>query len=69
MADSIDSRLIDKRVSHRYVRKGVLDEKEFERHMKSLPDLADRAMPIEASMDGDEVDDLDDEDDVEADEK
>jgi hypothetical protein len=62
MADPIESRLIDKRVAHRYVRKGVLEEKELERHLKGLPDLADRAMPVEASMDGDEVDDLDDED-------
>jgi hypothetical protein len=65
MADPIDNRLIDKRVAHRYLRKALLDEKDFERHLKGLQDLADRAVPIEASMEGDEVDDLDDEDAVE----
>ncbi len=62
MADPIEARLIDKRVAHRYVRKGVLDEKDYEKHMKSLPDLADRALTVEASMEGDELDDDLDED-------
>jgi hypothetical protein len=56
MADQIENRQIDKRVAHRYLRKGVLDEKDFERHLKSLPDLAEQAMPIEALMEG-ELDD------------
>jgi hypothetical protein len=64
MSDSNDPRLLDKRVVHRYLRKGILDEKEYERLVKGLPDLADRALPIEASMDGDEIDDLDDDEDA-----
>jgi hypothetical protein len=52
MADNIENKQIDKRVANRYVRKGVLDEKDFERHLKSLPDLAEQAMPIEALMEG-----------------
>lgn len=62
MAD-IESKQIDKRVAHRYVRKGVLDEKEWEKHVKSLPDLADQALPLEATMDGDDFDDVDDDED------
>ncbi len=57
MADPIETKLVDKRVAHRYVRKGILDEKEYEKHMKSLPDLADQALTVEAVMDGDELDD------------
>ena len=57
MADPIETKLIDKRVAHRYVRKGTLDEKEYDKHMKSLPDLADQALTVEASMEGDEFDD------------
>jgi hypothetical protein len=57
MADPIETKLIDKRVAHRYVRKGTLDEKEYDKHMKSLPDLADKALTVEASMEGDEFDD------------
>ncbi|HYD41818.1 MAG TPA: hypothetical protein VEB43_13400 [Anaeromyxobacter sp.] len=57
MADPIETKLVDKRVAHRYVRKGILDEKEWEKHLKGLPDLADKALPLEAEMDGDELDD------------
>jgi hypothetical protein len=63
VADSLDNKLVDKRVAHRYVRKGVVDEKDWEKHVRSLPDLADNAMPVEALMEGMEVDedDLEDE--------
>ncbi len=57
MADPIETKLVDKRVAHRYVRKGIVDEKEYEKHLKSLPDLADQALTVEASMEGDELDD------------
>ncbi len=50
MTDPNDPKLFDKRVSARNIKKGVLDPKEFERHMKSLPDLSDQALPIEATM-------------------
>ncbi len=63
MPDDIDRKLVDKRVANRYLKKGRLDEKDYEKHIKSLPDLADQAMPIEASMDSDDYDDLDDVDD------
>jgi hypothetical protein len=50
MADAADPKLFDKRVSARYIKKGLLDAKEHERYLKSLPDLADKAVPIEATM-------------------
>jgi len=59
----IENKLIDRRTSARYLRKGVLDEKDYERYLKSLPDLADQAVPVEAAMEGE--DDFDDEDDPE----
>ncbi|HET6413935.1 MAG TPA: hypothetical protein VFG53_17895 [Anaeromyxobacter sp.] len=55
MADPIETRLVDKRVAHRYLRKGLLDEKEYERHMKSLPDLSDQALSVEASIEGQDL--------------
>ncbi len=62
MADSIESKLVDKRVAHRYVRKNLLDEKDYEKYLKSLPDLADQADTVVAAMDDDDLDDeLDDE--------
>ncbi len=46
----IENKVVDKRVAQRYVRKGLLDEKEYERHLKGLKDLADEAMPVESVM-------------------
>lgn len=50
MADPIDPKLFDKRVAHRYIKKGMLPEKEFEKHLKSLPDLAEKAAAVEATI-------------------
>jgi hypothetical protein len=57
MADQFENKQIDKRVVVRYVRRNVIDEKDYEKHLKSLPDLAEQAMPIESLMEGEpEVD-------------
>jgi hypothetical protein len=56
MADQIENKHVDKRVVQRYVRKGIVEEKDLERHMKSLPDLAEQAVPVEASIEADELD-------------
>lgn len=56
MADTIENKLIDKRVAARYVRKGKLDEKDYERYLKSLPDVADQAVPVEAEVEHVETD-------------
>ncbi len=61
MPDDIDRKLVDKRVANRYLKKGRLDEKDYEKHIKSLPDLADQAIPIESALD----DDFEDEDEDE----
>jgi len=49
MAD-IENKLIDKRVVHRYLEKGRLDEKDYEAHLKKLPDLADQAVAVESEI-------------------
>lgn len=59
MADQFENRQIDKRVVSRYVKKSIIDEKDYEKHLKSLPDLADQAMAIEAAMEGEPDDDGD----------
>ena len=63
MTEQLSDRTTDKRVVHRYVRKGVIDEKDYERHLKGLPDLAEQAAPVEASIEDEDLDD--DEDDAE----
>jgi hypothetical protein len=50
MGDAIDPKLLDKRVVHRYVRKGRLDDKELQRHLEALPDLAEQAEEVEAEF-------------------
>ena len=70
MADTLDPKHIDKRTYERYLRSGQLDEKAYEKHVKGLPDVAEKAAPVETSMlDEDFDDELDEEmDDEEADE-
>jgi hypothetical protein len=57
MADQLENRQIDKRVVHRYLRKGIVEEKEYDKLLKSLPDLAEQAIPIEASFEVEGEDD------------
>jgi hypothetical protein len=57
MADTLENKLVDKRVVHRYVKKGRVDEKEYEQHVKKLPDLADQAVAIESEIEPGEGDD------------
>ncbi|MBL8952784.1 MAG: hypothetical protein JNK82_18530 [Myxococcaceae bacterium] len=60
MSDQPEGKYLDKRTAERYQRTGKLDDKAWEKHLKSLPDVADKAMPVESSMG-----DIDDEDDDE----
>jgi hypothetical protein len=57
MSDTIETRYTDKRTAERFIRTGLLDEKAWEKHLKSLPDVADKAVPVESSMSTDGVDD------------
>jgi len=57
MADTFENKLVDKRVVQRYVKKGLVDEKEYEQHVKKLPDLADQAVAVESEIEPVEGDD------------
>jgi hypothetical protein len=50
MAETLENKLIDQRVAQRYIRKGQLDAKDYERYLKSLPDVADHAVPVESEV-------------------
>jgi hypothetical protein len=41
---------LDKRTQGRYLNRGVLTEKELEKHLKALPDLADKAVKLETQQ-------------------
>jgi hypothetical protein len=51
----IPVRYLDRRVAERYIKRGLLDEKEYARYLKSLEDLAEKAGSVETeftSVDG-----------------
>jgi hypothetical protein len=60
MTEAFDNKVVDQRVVKRYLRKGIVDEKEFTAYLKALPDLADQALSVESAMDGELTDDADD---------
>ena len=61
MADTLDSKFLDKRTVARYRDSGLLDEKVWEKHLKTLPDLASETIPVDTRMTSEP--DADDEDD------
>ena len=64
MANPTDPKYLDKRTAERYLRSGVLDEKAYQRHIESLPDVADKSVPVETVMHDElEDEDFDDEED------
>ncbi|RKG91470.1 hypothetical protein [Corallococcus terminator] len=62
MADGINPKHTDKRTTERYQRGDLALEEAYKKHLEELPDVADKGVPIETLM-GDEVDDLDDDED------
>ena len=63
-------RLFDVRTIDRNIRKGLTNRKDYEKYLKSLPDVAEKAAPPEAisAEADDDFDDLeDDEDDLDDD--
>ena len=67
MANPTDPKQLDKRTAERYLRSGAVDEKAYQRHIESLPDVADKGVPVETVM-HDELEDEDFEDEGDEDE-
>lgn len=61
MGNDVDYRGMDRRVVARMVRKGILNDKEVEKGLKGLPDLAEKALPIETVFEETQGDFEDDE--------
>lgn len=62
MTETFENKVLDQRVVKRYVRKGIVDEKDYAAYLKALPDLADQALSVESAMDGELNDEADDQD-------
>ena len=60
MAEPLDPKNIDKRTAARYLAQGEVDDKAWERYLKSLPDVSEKAAQVETVM-ADTDDFLDDE--------
>jgi hypothetical protein len=60
-----DPRFWDVRTLERRLRKGQITKKDYEKYLKSIPDVAEKQAPIALSdeAEDDEEDDLDDESD------
>jgi hypothetical protein len=65
MSEEIDPKTIDKRIAGRHIRSGKLDEKTWEKFLKTLPDSTEKAAPVEATMADSDFDDEDDDDEGE----
>jgi hypothetical protein len=68
MANPSDPKHLDKRTAERYLRSGVIDEKSYQRHIESLPDVAEKSVPVETVM-HDELEDDEDFDDEDLDDE
>ena len=53
---TIEPKYADKRTVERYIHLGIVDEKEYDKYVKSLPDLAENALKVESVMDDDDDD-------------
>jgi hypothetical protein len=59
-------RLYDSRTIERTIRKGLVTRKDYEKYLKALPDVAEKAAPADTSdLLDDDDDDLEDDDEVE----
>ncbi len=59
MADPVDTKLLDKRTAARYRDSGLLDEKVWEKHLKTLPDLAPESVIVSTRMSQEPDDEVD----------
>jgi hypothetical protein len=50
MAEEIDLKEVDRRLVARMIRKGEVSEREVEKALKQLPDVADKAAPVDTKL-------------------
>jgi hypothetical protein len=50
MAEPLDPKNIDKRTAARHLTQGELDDKAWDRYLKSLPDVSEKAAQVETVM-------------------
>lgn len=55
--NDLDPRYLDKRTVQRYITQGLVDEKAYEKHLKALADVAEKATRIDTISEDDPIDD------------
>lgn len=50
MAEQIDLNTLDRRMAERLIRSGKLSREDWEKHLQSLPDVAEKAEPIRTEL-------------------
>jgi hypothetical protein len=50
MSQEIPTKIIDRRTVARYLARGILPERDYEKYLKSLPDLADEAVTVTTEL-------------------
>jgi hypothetical protein len=51
VSEITENKYTDKRTVERYTKLGLVDEKAFEKHLKSLPDVAEKGERVQAEAD------------------
>lgn len=44
------TKVLDRRVVERYVHRGIVSQKDYDKHMKSLPDLAEQSEKLTSEL-------------------
>ena len=50
MTTEIDPKNIDKRIAERHMRMGILEEKAYDKALKTLPDVAEKGMAVDSVL-------------------
>jgi hypothetical protein len=51
MSKTLEPKQVDRRLASRFIASGQLDETAYQKHITSLPDAAEKAAPVETTMD------------------
>jgi hypothetical protein len=51
---SEEIKYLDRRTVARYIARGQISEKDYEKHLKSLPDVEEKATPVTSTLAGEE---------------
>ncbi len=48
--EKVDFRLLDRRTVERYIKRGLVNQKDYEKYLKALPDLEEKAATVDIEL-------------------